>query len=92
MWPVDQPPKPAKIPDNLWYDIQRVKECMLTFVADAQRVAEEEERLGTFDPSFYGWLEPMVNAGQQMQAIQHNGPHTATAIPFGANFGRTAPL
>jgi hypothetical protein len=85
MWPVDQPSKPAKILDDLWSDIQRVKERMLTFLAEAQRAAEEGERLGTFDSSFYGWLEPMVNAAQQMQAIQRNGPHSANVILFDQN-------
>ena len=82
MWPVDQPSKPAKIPDDLWHEIQRVKERMLTFLADAQHTAEEEELAGTFDSAFYKWLEPMVNAVQQMQAVKRNGPRTANVVPF----------
>ena len=91
MSPHDQPSKPAKIPDDLWHEIQRVKERMLTFLVDAQHTAEDEERAGTFDPAFYAWLEPMATAVQQLQAIKRTGPHTKNVIPFAQNFGRAAP-
>jgi hypothetical protein len=85
MLPADTVPKPAKVPDDLWYEIQRVKERLLTFLADAQRAAEEEERLGRFDSAFYEWLEPMATVVQQMKAIKRGGPHIANV----ANFRRT---
>jgi hypothetical protein len=47
-----------------------------------QHTAEEEELAGTFDSAFYKWLEPMVNAVQQMQAVKRNGPRTANVVPF----------
>jgi hypothetical protein len=87
MSPPNPQPVPTKLPDDLWHDIQRVKERMLTFLADAQRAAEEEERLGTFDAALYRWLDPMATAVQQMGAIKRNGPRMANVVPL--PIGRT---
>ena len=41
MSPPDASTVPTKIPHDLWHDIQRVKELMLTFLTDAQLAAEK---------------------------------------------------
>ena len=74
---------PTKIPDDLWYEIDKVKTALVTFAHNARMSVEAKElRTGEYDPAFYKWLEPLVNTASQMRNIKRYAPTTAEVIPF----------
>ena len=74
---------PTKIPDELWYDINRVRTALVTFAYYARMSVETKElRTGEYDVEFYRWLEPLVDTANQMRNIKRYAPATAEIIPF----------
>ena len=83
MSPPDIPPVPTNIPDDLWFDIQRVRRRLASFIADAQlSVRDDEARTGQHDISFYAWLEPLAKAVTELRKAKRHAPSAANVIAF----------
>ena len=86
----DEHPVPDKIPDDLWYEAQRLKAALATFAFDAQMAAQEKElHMGECDLEFYRWLQPLAETVNQMRLIKRYAPTTAEVIPFPKKIGET---
>jgi hypothetical protein len=86
----DQDPLPDKIPDDLWYEIKRLKAALATFAFNAQMSAQEKELYtGECDLEFYRWLQPLTETVNQMRLIKRYAPTTAEVIPFPKKIGET---
>jgi hypothetical protein len=76
-------PMPTKIPDEVWHEIKYLKAALLTFAYNALMSVEGRElRTGEYDLNFQSWLQPIVDAANQMNNIKRYAPTTAEVIPF----------
>ena len=84
MPPYDSGPMPTKIPGDLWHDIQLMKDRLVTFCANAQLAAHDDETRSGRPPDFdyYRWLEPIAKAIDDLRSIERYGPGTPNVIPF----------
>ena len=79
---------PTRIPDELWYDINRLRAELATFAFNAHMSAQQKElETGEYDFAFYSWLQPLTETVNQMKNIKRYAPTTAEVIPFPKKMG-----
>jgi hypothetical protein len=69
---------PTKLPDELWHEINNLRQALLTFAHHARVSVEAKElRTGEYEFDLYRWLEPLVVTASQMRNIKRYAPTTA---------------